>query len=101
MYLVPMFFYLKIRRPPTSTRTDTLFPYTTLFRSGVGCVPDGGARTGGPDGGDGVDRVPALRQQNRETERRAAVDAHVAMREDDGVGDGRLDRKSTRLNSSH
>src|SRR3546814_4456285 len=23
-----------IRRPPTSTRTDTLFPYTTLFRSG-------------------------------------------------------------------
>src|SRR3546814_3252000 len=25
-----------IRRPPRSTRTDTLFPYTTLFRSGVG-----------------------------------------------------------------
>src|SRR3546814_20014469 len=24
------------RRPPRSTRTDTLFPYTTLFRSGVG-----------------------------------------------------------------
>src|SRR3546814_1617392 len=24
-----------IRRPPRSTRTDTLFPYTTLFRSGV------------------------------------------------------------------
>src|SRR3546814_15410369 len=24
-----------IRRPPVSTRTDTLFPYTTLFRSGV------------------------------------------------------------------
>src|SRR3546814_7187454 len=27
-----------IRRPPKSTRTDTLFPYTTLFRSGVGRV---------------------------------------------------------------
>src|SRR3546814_1256916 len=28
-----------IRRPPRSTRTDTLFPYTTLFRSGgAGCV---------------------------------------------------------------
>src|SRR3546814_4133849 len=26
-------FLLMIRRPPTSTRTDTLFPYTTLFRS--------------------------------------------------------------------
>src|SRR3546814_4724832 len=25
-----------IRRPPRSTRTDTLFPYTTLFRSGLG-----------------------------------------------------------------
>src|SRR3546814_10154866 len=24
-----------IRRPPRSTRTDTLFPYTTLFRSGL------------------------------------------------------------------
>src|SRR3546814_17464820 len=26
-------FFLMIRRPPRSTRTDTLFPYTTLFRS--------------------------------------------------------------------
>src|SRR3546814_15500008 len=28
-----VFFFLMIRRPPRSTRTDTLFPYTTLFRS--------------------------------------------------------------------
>src|SRR3546814_19248408 len=27
------FFFLVIRRPPISTRTDTLFPYTTLFRA--------------------------------------------------------------------
>src|SRR3546814_16830055 len=27
-----------IRRPPRSTRTDTLFPYTTLFRSGTGTI---------------------------------------------------------------
>src|SRR3546814_15213000 len=37
-----------IRRPPRSTRTDTLFPYTTLFRSPVracrGRVPDGRKR---------------------------------------------------------
>src|SRR3546814_5702829 len=31
MYI--LFFFLIIRRPPRSTRTDTLFPYTTLFRS--------------------------------------------------------------------
>src|SRR3546814_10088840 len=30
---VALFFFLMIRRPPRSTRTDTLFPYTTLFRS--------------------------------------------------------------------
>src|SRR3546814_11413575 len=29
-----LFFFLMIRLPPRSTRTDTLFPYTTLFRSG-------------------------------------------------------------------
>src|SRR3546814_12538080 len=32
LYLM-LFFFLMIRRPPRSTRTDTLFPYTTLFRS--------------------------------------------------------------------
>src|SRR3546814_19782817 len=31
--IVLFFFFLMIRRPPRSTRTDTLFPYTTLFRS--------------------------------------------------------------------
>src|SRR3546814_10967094 len=30
------FVFLRIRRPPRSTRTDTLFPYTTLFRSWPG-----------------------------------------------------------------
>src|SRR3546814_11017444 len=32
-FLSVLFFFLMIRRPPRSTRTDTLFPYTTLFRS--------------------------------------------------------------------
>src|SRR3546814_14632093 len=31
-----LLFFLMIRRPPRSTRTDTLFPYTTLFRSDFG-----------------------------------------------------------------
>src|SRR3546814_3469462 len=33
------FFFLMIRRPPRSTRTDTLFPYTTLFRSRAEILP--------------------------------------------------------------
>src|SRR3546814_11221406 len=33
VYSMFYFFFLMIRRPPRSTRTDTLFPYTTLFRS--------------------------------------------------------------------
>src|SRR3546814_18844903 len=37
---ISSFFFLMIRRPPRSTRTDTLFPYTTLFRSGI-CVSHG------------------------------------------------------------
>src|SRR3546814_12227516 len=40
-----------IRRPPRSTRTDTLFPYTTLFRS----VLDGAAGADSMSGGDGND----------------------------------------------
>src|SRR3546814_3387695 len=33
--LLSSLFFLMIRRPPRSTRTDTLFPYTTLFRSPI------------------------------------------------------------------
>src|SRR3546814_18628008 len=50
-------FFLMIRRPPRSTRTDTLFPYTTLFRSSpatwssprrcCGPAPRGRRRRGG------------------------------------------------------
>src|SRR3546814_20243743 len=64
------FFFLMIRRPPRSTRTDTLFPYTTLFRSqGRTPPPPGGAVrpfghngpaaerfTGAPRGGGGLTR---------------------------------------------
>src|SRR3546814_6832229 len=51
-----------IRRPPRSTRTDTLFPYTTLFRSGraaTGGVEGGGAT---PDFGSAISA--ALQQVN-------------------------------------
>src|SRR3546814_6506827 len=42
-------FFLMIPRPPRSTRTDTLFPYTTLFRSG----PTGGEVPVRPEHRDG------------------------------------------------
>src|SRR3546814_16390292 len=52
-------FFLMIRRPPRSTRTDTLFPYTTLFRSAIRrggpgrSGPGGAAGTLGPASGSG------------------------------------------------
>src|SRR3546814_2852991 len=45
-YSVFLLFFLMIRRPPRSTRTDTLFPYTTLFRSDAGSRPAARAARG-------------------------------------------------------
>src|SRR3546814_6679127 len=53
-----LFFFLKIRRPPRSTRTDTLFPYTTLFRS-----PDRGTRP--PARGSHLARASAGKSADR------------------------------------
>src|SRR3546814_19019386 len=118
-----------IRRPPRSTRTDTLFPYTTLFRSRLLlrlaclCLPLG-QQVGVLAADDApvqvhVDvaaaqqnhgRPPldlALAQQRGDADRRAALDdlALLGVGVADGAGDLRLvhqeDRKSTRLNSSH
>src|SRR3546814_3831937 len=41
--------FVMIRRPPRSTRTDTLFPYTTLFRSAARRLQAGNIRTGSED----------------------------------------------------
>src|SRR3546814_2123993 len=61
------FFFLMIRRPPRSTRTDTLFPYTTLFRS---------------TGAGGGRRRPAVLRDSRRsgTGRKAAGDCRTAGR---------------------
>src|SRR3546814_2823162 len=51
LFLLPFFFFFRCRRPPRSSLTDTLFPHTTLFRSGythgAGSEPlyDGGPLT--------------------------------------------------------
>src|SRR3546814_14844029 len=52
-----VFFFLLIRRPPRSTRTDTLFPYTTLFRSEQHVIQRG--RTTGRSRAQGRARRPA------------------------------------------
>src|SRR3546814_2191825 len=62
-------FYLMIRRPPRSTRTDTLFPYTTLFRS-----PDTGSnvrRRAGAAAAGGT--APRLRPASRMCRTRRAA----------------------------
>src|SRR3546814_7162681 len=51
-----MFFFLMIRRPPRSTRSDTLFPYTTRFRSRRDLPPGARLRGGVAD--------PAVRHQH-------------------------------------
>src|SRR3546814_10102225 len=51
-------FFLMIRRPPRSTRTDTLFPFTTLFRSKGSCIPSGIGR-------DRFRPDPAMRERTR------------------------------------
>src|SRR3546814_14452593 len=50
LLFVACFFFLMIRRPPRSTRTDTLFPYTTLFRSPRRHRPGGPAEGAGAAG---------------------------------------------------
>src|SRR3546814_10380421 len=100
------FFFLMIRRPPRSTRTDTLFPYTTLFRStGDGLPPsrEHTAYSGKDDralSGQSGDHFGPVGRIDR------AVDFDLAVGQP-RPGDLRPprvrapDRKSTRLNSSH
>src|SRR3546814_6933466 len=110
-----VFCFLMRRRPPRSTRTDTLFPYTTLFRSSARCcagpsfaplteiddvkrehlpldgrqaVLPGGHVSPPPTIDRPIDRLPvtAVDPESVGKVRRAEL---------------RADRKSTRLNSSH
>src|SRR3546814_13987839 len=115
-----MFFFLMILRPPRSTRTDTLFPYTTLFRSaeaagirlhaGLLQSPFEPARVTLQE----IERLRALRRDDGAQCAVAGIlqlhldaaelgrvqfDADLVLAGDLGALD--LDRKSTRLNSSH
>src|SRR3546814_5887619 len=117
-----------IRRPPRSTRTDTLFPYTTLFRSLADHLGEGAqdgpvlarlarrksGQTGQLDAALGVHVGGVLlgvggARQNDVGTVRAGI-AVMALIDDEGALAGLAeaadlqlvgDRKSTRLNSSH
>src|SRR3546814_12947106 len=96
-----------IRHPPRSTRTDTLFPYTTLFRAAVmvtvcvGAIDEvaegrlHGDLAGLADREAAVGIVAVLHGDAHRHRIGHRVDVHI-----DGDRAGR-DRKSTRLNSSH
>src|SRR3546814_14039801 len=102
-----MFFFVMIRRPPRSTLTDTLFPYTTLFRSPHArrYARQDRSRTAAPEcrGVDAGGRNPRQRAWSDQAEgitphrrnRTTAVEAPIDL------GVNPQDRKSTRLNSSH
>src|SRR3546814_20675115 len=61
-----------IRRPPRSTRTDTLFPYTTLFRASDALRGPGAGDAGRIDGA-GADDAPHARTPRRDHEDRYAA----------------------------
>src|SRR3546814_20688357 len=96
--IVSLFFFLRIRRPPRSTRTDTLFPYTTLFRSR-------GCRSRAHNSSE--QRSAAILAEHlraHQRDRRAAVREELVVKimpAGAAAVRGRPDRKSTRLNSSH
>src|SRR3546814_12741460 len=91
-----VFFFLMMRRPPRSTRTDTLFPYTTLFRSqGEELEP---ARAKAELMGIAPNHIyiDDLREEFVRDFVFPMMRANARYE-----GDYLLNRKSTRLNSSH
>src|SRR3546814_15096390 len=97
LFLLSSIFVFMIRRPPRSTRTDTLFPYTTLFRSA--CIVEAHLLERA--------RLEVLHHdirlgreiaEQRNALRPAEVDCDASLV---AVHCHRKDRKSTRLNSSH
>src|SRR3546814_10333301 len=101
-----------IRRPPRSTRTDTLFPYTTLFRSSnrkekvMATNRDDAAETPRiraviEDWSEGLRRKDAGRVVGHQGDGFVMYSLAPPLVSQEAGVDGLKDRKSTRLNSSH
>src|SRR3546814_16211807 len=98
------FVFLMLRRPPRSTRTDTLFPYTTLFRSAYRAIDEHGGGwqhrqydgcTGGMDR-----RLPALAVR-RARRPRSSSDAGVVPADVGRICHGRMAGTAWPLPSGH
>src|SRR3546814_15704290 len=114
-----VYFFLMLRRQPRSTRSDTLFPYTTLFRSGraetisaLALPPTAVLRlrtraeaiAGGIDGdpcGGSRRAVQARRKEGQAQIAGCETQGGTGAGRQDGPGPRTQDRRSTRLNSSH
>src|SRR3546814_13171319 len=100
-----VFCFLMIRRPPRSTRNDTLFPYTTLFRSLMAPLEPGRRGKGGRR--NFFSRRMRWYANNRIICQLSYILRLAASHEEEGdergedCENGKTDRKSTRLNSSH
>src|SRR3546814_1944484 len=102
-----------IRRPPRSTRTDTLFPYTTLFRSDASITRPGEFLQDWRQLAAAAQATPGVVSAGPAIERGvvASVNGRTYAADLQGLPPDRLatnplvqpgqDRKSTRLNSSH
>src|SRR3546814_7512063 len=102
-----------IRLPPRSTRTDTLFPYTTLFRSPFGRSPSpplrgrehlslfGERLVDDPRADRSEDIAAKTEQHERADKEDQRLDKGRDDRRDHQSKKQNQDRKSTRLNSSH
>src|SRR3546814_727242 len=120
LFSVLLLFFLSIRRPPRSTRTGTLFPYTTLFRSGSALRRQADAEGRAAIAAIAHAQVPIVGLDDgagdRETQSESLFlgrgegiedlvgyfprDARAAVGNQD-LNLATPDRKSTRLNSSH
>src|SRR3546814_9591381 len=102
-----------IRRPPRSTRTDTLFPYTTLFRSGNAFVDNARQPASGSDirildgnlvrtGADTSALVEIIPEGSVQLNENSAKLITASFFKGASCFEVRqIDRKSTRLNYSH
>src|SRR3546814_15329526 len=114
MYICDIFFFLIIMRTPKSTLTDTLFPYTTLFRSRRlypvrqtshdvrAFLPGGIAKRAASVRHWTPAQPPApTAMASLGCPTAAAGDCRWRRRHHPALGESGQDRKSTRLNSSH
>src|SRR3546814_18039634 len=98
--MLVLFFFLMIRRPPISTRTDTLFPYTTLFRSPGSRAASGAAATAIEAAAARSGYAGAARWRDRAGRSARAAAARGVGREE-GAGGGGWRRAWPSPNRSH